>query len=189
MSGKEGKGPETPSLAAILCERGRSADEVLEQAVAALKAEGRRVIGYLQRPDASSETCCASVRLESVASGETFLVTQPLGAESHGCRLDSAALAACLPQLLEEIKTGADLVITNRFGIGEAEGQGLRSALEVAFMAGIPVLTVLRPAYAAQWQDFGCEFSIMLPSDLDIVLGWAEAAMAARESKPHAEAV
>lgn len=68
-----------------------------------------------------------------------------------------------------------DLLVVNRFGRGEAEGHGFRSAIEKAFVMGIPVLTAVRDDYLDEWRSFGAEFAAELPALAEDVSAWFDA--------------
>ena len=130
------------------------------------------VLGNL--PDAAQ--VCSIMHVEDIATGALHNITQNLGTGSTGCRLDPAALADVAEQLLAALENPVDLLILNRFGKGEAEGQGLRAVIEKAFVAGVPVLTVVRPEYEPDFQAFTGGTAQMLAPRLEDALYWAERA-------------
>lgn len=164
-------------LAAMPCSKDEHVDRVLEDAVRALQATGYRVGGYFQRQVPSTGSCCAPMVLEHVESGEWSCISQPLGAGARGCRLDPRALAALSVSLLAELDAGMQLLVLNRFGKGESEGQGFRAVIERAFQSGIPVLTAVRPGYVRAWREFGGEYAEELPVDGGHVLAWCLSAL------------
>ena len=99
-------------------------------------------------------------------------ITQALGRGSIGCRLDPRALVELSGALLSELDSGVDLLVLNRFGKGESEGQGFRTVIEKGFQTGIPVLTAVRDTYAGAWAAFGGEISETLAPHPDSVLAW-----------------
>ncbi len=164
-----------PLIAAIRPAEGADADTALAAVAQALRAEGFRPVGHVQRVVAGAARAVTLV--EDVASGARIAITQDLGACASGCALDPAALADVAGGLLAALDGPADLLILNRFGRGEAEGGGLRAAVEKAVLAGIPVLAVLRPDYAEAWQEF-TGGSASLAAEPEAILTWARAAIA-----------
>ncbi len=152
-------------------------DEVLEQVVRALKARRARVAGCLQR-EIVEQGCCSLNHLENIADGRRILISQPLGAGSKGCRLDPRGLAEASACLLGELDGLPDILVLNRFGKGEADGQGLRAVIEKAFASGIPVLTAVRGLYLPAWTDFTGGLAATLRPDRDRILGWCDTALA-----------
>lgn len=173
----------TPSpLAAI-----RFADEDIDSFVAGLIAElrpqGWRLSGVVQsRGRADPECHCADMDLTSIATGEVFRISQPLGNGSHGCRLHPGALAQCAAALDRELDASPDLLLLNRFGRGESEGRGFRDLIARALDLGIPVLTAVQPTYAEAWAAFGGELACDMPMDVQAVFAWAQSQREARDA-------
>jgi hypothetical protein len=76
--------------------------------------------------------------------------------------------------LRAEIEAGADLLILNRFGKGETEGQGFRTVIELAYAKQIPVLTVVRETYVEGWNEFAGDFGVLLAPDQTVLADWLE---------------
>ena len=165
-------------IAAVTYERDTRVDLLLEQVARQLSADGVRVAGYVQRESGGDDGCCAEMELEDLATGERTRISQPLGAEARGCRLDPQAMAALCGRFIEYSLAGAELVVLNRFGKGEAEGQGFRRIIEEAVAGGVPVLTAVHPTYAADFDAFGGGAAAQLPRDREAVLAWCRAALA-----------
>ncbi len=147
-------------------------DALLEAVARELRANGVHVAGYVQREIEDGDSCCALVHLENIADGRTSCITQPLGPGSRGCRLDPRALADLCGSLLAELDLGVDMLLLNRFGKAESEGQGFRTVIEKAFDKGIPVLVAVRGSYAEAWQAFGGAFADDLPADSEKIAAW-----------------
>ncbi|MEX3009719.1 DUF2478 domain-containing protein [Hoeflea sp. TYP-13] len=164
-------------LAAIHFGKDMFVDGVLIETVQALQAEGFRIGGFVQRETPDPKSCCAITHVEDVMTGKRHRISQALGAGSKGCRLDPQALAAISGGLLELLEEGVDLIVLNRFGKGESDGQGLRAVIEKALDLGVPVLTAVRDTYAPAWEEFSGEFAATLPMDATAVIEWGRAAM------------
>lgn len=162
-------------LAAIRVED-QDIDGFVAGLVEVLHPAGWRLSGVLQwRGRADADCHCADMDLTSIATGEVFRISQPLGNRAHGCRLHPGALAQCSEALARELSTGPDLLVLNRFGHGESQGRGFRDLIATALDLGIPVLTTVRPKYAAAWAGFGGGLACDLPFDAGAVLAWAYA--------------
>lgn len=166
-------GIDVPLLAAIRVTKDRPVDDLLEEAARLVRAEGLAVAGFVQRESTGDGECCGEIVLEDLASGQCHVISQPLGAGARGCRLDPQALAAVAGPLPASLDAGPALLILNRFGKGESEGQGFRAAIEDACMRGIPVLTAVREAYVEAWEAFAGDLGLLLPPDREAVTGWA----------------
>lgn len=165
-----------PFIAAIRCLGGGAADDALAEAAARLRAEGFRPCGHVQRAEPGRARDVTLV--EDVTTGARRAITQDLGAGATACALDPSALAEVAAGLLAALDGPVDLLILNRFGRGEAEGGGLRAALEKAALRGIPVLALLKDDYAAAWDDFtgGTE---RVAAEPEAILTWARRAIGA----------
>ena len=167
-------------LAAIDFEHG-DIDAFLAGIAATLAARGLRVRGALQTRGAEGGDChCADMDLTTLGSNRVFRISQPLGNGAQGCRLEPGALAECSRFIEQELEQGADLLILNRFGRGERDGRGFRDLIAKAMLLDVPVLTAVRPTYAAAWHAFGAGMACDLPADRDAVLHWIDSLQMAR---------
>jgi nucleoside-triphosphatase THEP1 len=163
-------------LAAIRFNHEDSVDDLLEFAARALQTKGVSVTGYLQR-ETEDASCCNITHLEDLSDGALYRISQALGSGSRGCRLDPTALAEVSGMLHTTLETGTDFLVLNRFGKGESEGQGFRAAIEKALDMRTPVLTAVREAYAAAWEEFTDGSAVLLPPDKVAILDWAQTAV------------
>lgn len=161
-----------PALAAVRAKAGVSVDMLFAEIVALLRFRGVRIGGVLQENDWSSGDSRPITRLRNLSDGSLIRISQDLGLEARGCRLDPGALAEAAPLLEGMIEAGADLLIINRFGKAEAEGAGLRSVIERAILVGVPVLTAVRTEYVDAWAGFHAGLSMWLPPDSNAILSW-----------------
>ncbi len=158
-------------LAAIRYEPGYPINDLLYAVRAMLLAEGIRVGGATQE-NTGPRDGCEQMTLVNIATGERTRISQNLGAQATGCRLDPAALTAFGSILDAAIGEGVDLLIVNKFGRAESEGHGLRGLFTRAVDAGIPVLTAVRAPYSEAWADFHEGYASDLPADLAAVAAW-----------------
>ncbi|NML77036.1 DUF2478 domain-containing protein [Rhizobium sp. S-51] len=170
---------EVPLQAAIRVPKDKPVDEIFEAVALLLKGEGIVVAGFLQRERTGEGECCNEIRLEDIASGEHHVISQSLGSGARGCRLDPQALADVAGPLLSRLEEDPDLLILNRFGKGESEGQGFRAVIEDACARGIPVLTAVREGYLEDWSQFSGDLGILLPPEREKVIAWVRQAIAA----------
>lgn len=165
-----------PRIAAVHCPEGGGADAIVAAVAGQLKAAGLRLAGHVQRSVA--DDCGAVTMVEDVATGALTPITQDLGKSSAACALDPAALAGVAGQLLAVLEGPVDLLIVNRFGRGEAEGGGLRAAIERAVLDDVPVLVMLRAPYRAAWEAFTGGTADMLPAEASAIAAWVARAVA-----------
>lgn len=163
---------EARRLAAIRYAGGVPIDELLRAVADRLAAAGIRLGGLLQEATAENGECCALMHLRDLRDGSLVTISQDLGAGAKGCRLDPAALAEVAARLEATLDDDVELLVLNRFGKAEAEGNGLRAIIQQAAAAGIPILLAVRDDYAEAWARFHDGLGIDLPADRDAVLRW-----------------
>lgn len=138
----------------------------------------RRDVGaHIQREIPETDNCCSIKDLENISDGVKYRISQTLEPGSRGCRLDFNGLANASVSLAGELEKGADLVVLNRFGKGESEGQGFRAIIQKAIELNIPVLTAVRDVYLPHWQEFGGEFAQTIQNANGKGLKWCLASM------------
>ncbi len=163
-----------PLCGAIQADRGETVDRIFETLVKDLQACGLKVAGVIQRRAEYGDTCCADMGLEMISSGETVEISQALGSGSRGCRLDPRGLAEITARLGIELGQRPDLLILNRFGKGEQDGQGFRQLIGEAMEQSVPVLTAVREPYLDAWRAFAGELSVDLPPELGAIRDWCK---------------
>jgi len=122
--------------------------------------------------------------LIDLATGERIAISQDLGAEARGCRLDPRGLADLAARIDATIDADFDLLILNKFGKAEAEGSGLRNAFAHAIAAGKPILSAVRPPYLEAWSRFHGGLAADLEPHLDTVVAWCRGAIRAQHIRP-----
>lgn len=162
------------ALAAILYKpsEGASVDAILAGVTEQLRAEKYRLAGAIQWNTASVAGPCSEMVLEDLASGRRVCVSEYRGPLSKGCRLDSSALEEVAGLVNTSILPGVDLVIINKFSKSEADGSGLRQAIEAAVVAGIPVLVGLNATHRAAWEAFSGGATAWLPAEAAAIRRW-----------------
>ncbi|MCB2076096.1 MAG: DUF2478 domain-containing protein [Hyphomicrobiales bacterium] len=168
------------ALSAVRFGDGDRIDELLEAVACTVRARGYTVAGYLQREICDGPGCCPATFLENIANGEFLRISQDLGPGSRSCRLDPRALADVTGKLLASLDANTQLLVLNRFGKGESDGHGFRSAIERACELGVPVLNAVRASYEPAWNAFAGGFGAFLVPDAAIATQWAFDAIACR---------
>ncbi len=166
----------TPALAAIHYERDFDINGMLRTVVKSLQGKGVRVGGVLQEAEIRPSGCCAQLNIVDILTGKTERITQDRGRGSRGCKLDPAGLAAISHCITDAIDADADLVIVNKYGRAESEGDGLLSCVADAMSVGVPILTTVREPYVAAWSLYHGGLAIELPPRIDAILQWYDAA-------------
>lgn len=159
-------------LAAIIANERGAGDVFLAGLAKELAAMGYRLGGVVQDNGPDAVGCKGDMNLIELTSGKATRISQDLGDQSKGCRLDSSALEEVAGLINASVGQDLDLVILNKFGKREAEGAGLRQPLLKFVEAGIPVLVSVGSNNLDAWQEFCGDMSEILPADKQAVLDW-----------------
>ena len=143
---------------------------VLGEVVRVLQARGVALAGAVQHDAGPREMC--GMELEVLPGGASLPMSQELGAGSHACRLDPAALAEAAAQVRRAIDAGAALTVFNKFGAQEVNGEGLRDEMAAAVLAGVPLLTAVAERFVGQWTEFTGGEAEALPCTAEAALAW-----------------
>lgn len=174
-------------MAAVTYQSGFPIDEFLAAIATTLRGDNYRLAGAIQQNrhqhDARSpDVCCAAMTLIDLATGKRFEISQNLGPESQGCRLDAGGLVEVGAILDMAVDHAHDLLILNKFGRAEAEGSGLRSVIARALDEGVPVLTAVSPIYSEAWREFHGGLATELAPDSELILAWCRGAVSERRA-------
>jgi nucleoside-triphosphatase THEP1 len=172
-----------PNLAAIHYERDFDINGTLRKVVKGLQVKGVMVGGVLQEAEFRPNGCCARLNIVDIRTGKTERITQDRGRESRGCKLDPRGLAAISHCITDAIDAEVDLVIINKFGRAESEGDGLLFCIADAISAGVPILTTVREPYVAAWNLYHGGLAIEFPPKIDAILQWYDASCSYRSLK------
>lgn len=128
-------------------------DLLLHQVAQAIIKAGYRPAGTAQinteRPDAGP--CDMDVLV--LPKGPTLRISQSLGREARGCRLDPEALETAVG-LVQTRLPASDCLIVNKFGKHEADGRGFRTVIGEALALELPVLVGLNALNADAFLEF-----------------------------------
>jgi nucleoside-triphosphatase THEP1 len=145
---------EAPRIAALRGAPSAAMQILLDEFAQRRARAGLRVAGVVEDSDCAHDGACKRFRVRDLLSGETISISQDLGRGSTACNLDPAALVRACGRIETAISEGADLVVLSKFGKLEAARSGLADAFRAAIEADIPVLTVVSPAAAEEWENF-----------------------------------
>jgi hypothetical protein len=140
-------------LGAILFEEGEDVNAIMADFAQDLARSGCRVAGFVQvledGPDGRPEP-----RVQDLETGARLPVFQNLGRSSQACRVDPGALIEIGRRLAEALLRRPDLLLINRFGRLESEGDGVIDEIAAAALSGIPVLIGVAWRYHEAWRQF-----------------------------------
>jgi hypothetical protein len=166
----------TVRLAAVVYQAGFQSDDFLARVTNLLRADHIRVGAALQENARGAAGPCSAMTLIDLRSQSRFRISQDLGSQALGCRLDTRGFTE-IGALLDQALDNVELLVLNRFGKAEAEGGGLRSVFVRAIEAGIPVVTAVRSPHIEAWSQFHGGLATDLPPDLGRVFAWCRNAV------------
>lgn len=154
---------------------GRGDTDLLLEALAAdLAARGLRCCGTVQ---INSERCDAGpcdMDVRVLPNGPVLRISQDLGPQSKGCRLDPAALETAVGLVAAGMSADTDLLIINKFGKHEADGRGFRDVIAQALALDIPVLVGVNTLNRASFEAFAGGFATEVASERLALLAWVQ---------------
>ena len=158
-------------------EPSRGGTDLLLAAVATeLAASGFSVCGTVQINSDRDDCTGCNMDVRVLPHGPTIRISQSLGKESKGCRLDPSALELAVGHTKENLATGADVLIINKFGKHEAQGRGFREVIAEALSQDIPVIVGLNQLNEQAFKDFTSEVAVSLPPNIESAMSWVKAA-------------
>lgn len=147
-------------------------DEILYRLAGRLAARGVRCCGTVQintgRPD--SGPCDMDVKV--LPEGPVLRISQDLGRDARGCRLDPQALETAVGHVSTSLVKKPDVLIVNKFGKHEAEGRGFRMVIAEALLLGIPVVVGLNGLNRVAFEEFAGGLAVALTPDETDVFEW-----------------
>jgi Protein of unknown function (DUF2478) len=158
-------------LAAVVYGVDEDPDRLISGFAADLRRVGCRPVGVVQL----GRSCQADdprLGVTLLPDGEVVGLALDEEPSSGGCRLDRDRLAGLSMRLAAAIDDGADLVIINRFGRSEAEGEGLIDLIAQALGADIPVLIAVPERRFAAWIKFSEGMNVRLACRRDALDQW-----------------
>lgn len=145
---------DAPPILAIVYSDGLVADQLISELGYKMRDAGIAVAGIVQHNQFVRDRTKCDMEVEELASGIVLKISEDRGKEARGCRLDRGALSEAGARLSASIESGPQLVILNKFGKTEAEGQGLRDTLAQAVQLEIPVIVGVPFRNIEQWRIF-----------------------------------
>lgn len=156
-------------------------DFLLHQVAQSIITAGYRPAGTAQinteRPDAGP--CDMDVLV--LPSGPTLRISQSLGSEARGCRLDPEALERAVG-LVQASLPESDCLIVNKFGKHEADGRGFRAVIGEALALEMPVLVGLNELNAGAFLEFSGGIAKSIDPSAHEVEHWLLGSIATRRN-------
>lgn len=162
------------NIAYTMANRRGGTDLLLHEVAVMAHDNGLRTCGIVQINTECETGGPCDMDVQVLPDGPVIRISQSLGREAKGCRLDSQALEDAAGLVAAALEGGADLMIINKFGKSEAEGQGLRSVIAEAIGRDIPVIVGLNAANEAAFEEFSGGLAQMLPPNTNALRAWLD---------------
>ena len=137
-----------------------------------LAARGLLGAGTVQINTEREDSHPCDMDVKVLPDGPILRISQSLGQNAKGCRLDPSALEAAVALVEERLRSGVDYLIVNKFGKHEAEGRGFRAAIAEAVSLGIPVLVGLNALNREAFEEFSAGMAVHLAPDRQVLSAW-----------------
>lgn len=161
-------------LACTLAPGRGDTDLLLQRLAGALAARGVRCCGTVQINSERADAGPCDMDVRVLPDGAVLRISQDLGPQARGCRLDPAALETAVGLVAAALPSGADLLIINKFGKHEAEGRGFRPLITEALAMDVPVLVGLNALNRPAFEAFAQGLAIELPPEPSALIGWVD---------------
>ncbi|HMN84044.1 MAG TPA: DUF2478 domain-containing protein [Burkholderiaceae bacterium] len=160
-----------PRAASIIDDGSGRAARLLSDVVRGLREAGCRVRGLVMTRPCGGADCASEMVLVDVETRDEYPVSQSLGPHSQACRADPHGFARASVALRHALHDDPALLVVNRFGMLEAEGQGFRAEFLEILSHDVPLLTVVAARHVDAWQQFTGAATV-LPADAQAVREW-----------------
>ena len=167
-----GSHAETCQIAAIVFDRNEDSYAPLEEFLDRLAERGVRVAGLVQEREDCEGCDGKDLWVRNLTTGRRFAIMQDLGASSESCRVDPSAIAVAARELGEAVKARPDLVVANRFGRLESEGEGMIAEIGEAVAEGVALMIAVPLRYLEAWNAFAGGLDRQLPPRLEAMEAW-----------------
>lgn len=160
------------NILAVVYTDGLAADKILAGWGYALRAAGLSVAGLVQLNTFERDPGKCDMAVEELFSGTVLQLSEDRGKEARGCRLDRSILTEAAGLLLAALEEKPDIVVLNKFGKVEAEGEGLRDALARAVELGVPIVVGVPFRNLDQWRIFAGDMADECPAGSPRIRDW-----------------
>jgi nucleoside-triphosphatase THEP1 len=159
-------------LAYTMTEGRGELDPLLHQIATDAGARGLRLAGIVQVN--SDRPGCARCDMDAIVlpDGPVIRISQSLGREARGCRLDAEGLETAVAAAESRLAQGVDLLIVNKFGKQEAGGRGFRPVIAAALDTGADVLVGVNAMNLEALRDFTGDTAEQVAADPQALMAW-----------------
>lgn len=149
-------------------------DSVLLGLSERLMEKGWRTAGVVQTNTDREDCHRCDMDVRVLPDGPIIRISQSLGKEARGCRLDPNALEHAVAAVGQTLTGPADVLIVNKFGKHEANGRGFRDLIANAMSRGIPVIAGVNELNKQAFLEFSGNMAVQLPASVQSLEVWLE---------------
>lgn len=150
-------------------------DRLLADFSEQLQIRGLQTRGVVQ----TNTDCDTSHRCDMdvvvLPDGPKIRISQFLGKDSQGCRLNPEALETAVAEVDRSMDAPFDVFILNKFGKQEADGRGFRDLLGRALEQGAAVIAGTNGLNRQVFEDFSGGMATYVAPDLKSLMAWIDA--------------
>ena len=162
------------NLAYTMTDRSGDLDLVLLALSEHLAELGWKTAGIVQVNSDREDCHRCDMDVRVLPHGPTIRISQSLGKEAKGCRLDPAALETAVAAVSADLGDDVDVLIVNKFGKHEAGGRGFRDAIAGAMARGVPVIAGVNPLNKDAFMEFSDGLAVPVPADVQALADWLQ---------------
>lgn len=155
-------------------------DRLLSSVAEHLLASGAKLAGVVQTNTECTDSSRCDMDVRVLPAGDMIRISQSLGTQSRGCRLDPAALEQAVGYVTASLADAPQLLIINKFGKHEADGRGFRPVIAEALAQDVPVLVGVNGLNREKFLEFTGGEAEQLTPELPAISAWFDRVVAAR---------
>ncbi len=137
-----------------------------------LTEQGKRCMGIVQINSDRDDCHRCDMDVQVLSNGPKIRISQDLGKESRGCRLNPEAMAEAVSAVSQRMEGGYDVFLLNKFGKHESEGKGFRELLGEAASAGATVMVGTNGLNEEAFVEFSGGVAEFVAPDEAEILAW-----------------
>lgn len=150
-------------------------DLVLYELAEALNARGTRTCGIVQINSDRDDCHRCDMDVQVLPDGPRIRISQFLGKESRGCRLNTAALENAAGEVAARMSQDFDVFLLNKFGKQEADGRGFRELLGDALAKDATVIAGTNGYNKDAFETFSGGLAVYVEPEIDALLAFCDA--------------
>jgi hypothetical protein len=148
-------------------------DQVLAALAARLESRGLHTCGVVQiNTDAPDCVHPCDMDVQVLPDGPVIRISQSLGREAKGCRLNPEALEGAVAQVINRLDDNVDVLILNKFGKHEVDGRGFRDIIGEALSRDIPIITGVNALNLDAFLEFSGDYATQVAPNVDALSNW-----------------